>query len=87
MKDKCVMCGCESNYDISTDINLRYGYIEGMGQLCGTCYTGASRKQFVVDFRTVLDTPNDAELGEKIRRMYHEASGIVPPMQWESIDI
>jgi hypothetical protein len=87
MKERCVMCGYETNYDFSTHVDLRYGYVEGMGQLCNSCYTGSSRKQFTVDFRTVMDTPNDAELGEKIRRMYYESAEIAPPMQWESIDI
>ena len=33
-KDKCVMCGKETPYDITTNINLRVGYIEGGGQGC-----------------------------------------------------
>lgn len=32
--DKCVICGKESPYKISTHIDHRYGYVEGAGQGC-----------------------------------------------------
>jgi hypothetical protein len=32
--DKCVLCGKESPYTISTHIDLREGYVEGGGQGC-----------------------------------------------------
>jgi hypothetical protein len=32
--DKCVMCGKESPYLMSTHIDLRVGYVEGLGQTC-----------------------------------------------------
>lgn len=84
-KEKCVMCGNETQYDVSLNINLRYGYIEGMGQLCGSCYQGSSRASILVDHRTILDTPNDSELGMKVRRSYHELIDLKPPIGWESI--
>jgi hypothetical protein len=37
-KDKCVMCECETQYNRSTSIHLRYYYIEGCGQMCTKCY-------------------------------------------------
>lgn len=33
-KDKCLLCGKETPYYITTHINLRIGYIEGGGQGC-----------------------------------------------------
>lgn len=33
-QDKCVICGKESPYKISTHIDRRIGYIEGAGQGC-----------------------------------------------------
>lgn len=33
-KDKCVMCGKETPYFVTTHIDLRIGYIEGGGQGC-----------------------------------------------------
>lgn len=36
-KEKCVMCGTQTNYDVSTHIDMRVGYIEGVGQLCEEC--------------------------------------------------
>ena len=32
--DKCVICGQESPYLYSTHIDLRKGYVEGVGQCC-----------------------------------------------------
>jgi hypothetical protein len=32
--DKCVLCGKESPYFLSTHIDLRQGYVEGGGQGC-----------------------------------------------------
>lgn len=34
--DKCVVCGAESPYKVSTPVDVRYGYIEGAGQGCFT---------------------------------------------------
>jgi hypothetical protein len=30
MKDKCVICGKESPYDITTNVDYRIGYIDGV---------------------------------------------------------
>ena len=38
-KDKCVICGCETEYTKDTHINNRFGYVEGCGQCCRGCYT------------------------------------------------
>jgi len=38
MKDKCVICALETQYDISENINNRFYYVEGSGQLCEDCY-------------------------------------------------
>lgn len=35
--DKCVVCGEESPYKVSTPVDMRHGYIEGAGQLCSKC--------------------------------------------------
>ncbi len=32
--DKCMTCGLESPYTEDTHIDIRSGYIEGMGQFC-----------------------------------------------------
>ena len=34
--DKCVICGKESPYKVSTHIDMRLGYIQGAGQGCFT---------------------------------------------------
>ena len=38
MKDKCVSCGKETEYEKGTPVDFRMCYIEGAGQLCPKCY-------------------------------------------------
>ena len=71
--DTCVLCGNETPYTRSTHIDYRYGYVEGCGQLCKSCYDrGTERQQLLVPTDMVYNTPNDAELGAKVRKMYWE---------------
>ena len=37
-KEKCVICGKETDVYKDTHINFRDCYIEGAGQLCDKCY-------------------------------------------------
>jgi hypothetical protein len=38
MKDKCVICGRETPYNVDTHVDMREGYVEGQGQTCpGGC--------------------------------------------------
>lgn len=37
-KEKCVMCNTETNEYIHTNIDYRFYYVEGAGQLCKECY-------------------------------------------------
>jgi len=83
-KDKCIMCGGDTAYDFETHIDMRYGYIEGAGQLCHHCYTNQQLEVLYPENRitssldvvicvnedTIVSTPNDFELGEKVRQMY-----------------
>lgn len=39
MKDLCVRCGKETEYDIYTPIELRRFFVEGSGQLCPECWS------------------------------------------------
>ena len=73
MKDKCILCGVETAYDESTHIDMRVGYIEGAGQLCSKCYQkGTNRNHIMVPETLILNTPNDMELGNKVRQIYNE---------------
>ena len=38
MKEKCIICGIETEYDITENIHNRYFYVEGAGQTCENCY-------------------------------------------------
>lgn len=37
--DKCVVCGVETEEPKDRNIHMRYGYMEGAGQLCRVCAT------------------------------------------------
>jgi hypothetical protein len=71
--ETCIMCGCKTETLKTTHIDFRYGYVEGAGQLCRNCYLGEDRNLITIEGRTILDTPNDSELGEKVRRMYWDS--------------
>jgi len=70
--EECVQCSKQTTTLKTTHIDFRTGYVEGAGQLCWECYTGKSRNLITIDERTIIDTPNDAELGAKVRRQYYE---------------
>lgn len=75
------MCGAETPYDFETHIDMRVGYVEGAGQLCSKCYSATETatndhlQHFLVSVYTVKSTPNDAELGAKVRQAYWEIYG------------
>lgn len=72
--EECVVCGKETNVLTTAQIDYRYGYVEGVGQCCVECYQGTSRQLITISGRTILDTPNDAELGAKVRKTYYESN-------------
>ena len=38
MKDKCVICNTDTQYDEFDHIDFRNFYVEGAGQLCCECF-------------------------------------------------
>ena len=82
----CILCGKETNVDINTHIDYRYGYVEGAGQCCKQCYdkTYGPAEDYIatvmknrttlitISAEDILDTPNDMELGVKVRQKYWE---------------
>ena len=68
--ETCIMCSKETTTLKSTHIDFRTGYVEGAGQLCWECYMGKYRSLITIDERTIIDTPNDQELGAKVRKLY-----------------
>ena len=73
-KDHCILCGVETIYDESTHVDMRLGYIEGAGQLCPKCYeAGTYRNHILVPEWLVENTPNNQELGSKVRLLYFES--------------
>jgi hypothetical protein len=73
MKDLCVSCGAETAYEVSTHIDMRNAYVEGLGQLCSRCNTsGSNRNHILVPEATIINTPNNNDLGAKVREIYYE---------------
>ena len=90
-KDTCIMCVKETAYEFETHIDYRIGYVEGAGQLCHPCYTGIETVDdqysvsnimkrrttlLTISHEDVFNTPNDADLGELVRRKYWESLGM-----------
>lgn len=74
-KDNCVLCGAETPYDESVHIDYRHGYIEGAGQLCKACYDrGTKRTHITIPADVIYNTPNDQELGAKVRTIYNQST-------------
>jgi hypothetical protein len=70
--DNCVICGRETPYTIETHIDHRIGYIEGMGQLCLRCFEEKNDDDVIcIPKKVIMDTPNDFDLGEKIRKLIY----------------
>jgi hypothetical protein len=91
----CIQCGKETNVDINTHIDMRYGYVEGAGQCCVECYNRTNNIQddyitkimkqrttlITISAEDILNTPNDQELGAKVRQKYWEMTGETPEPQ------
>jgi hypothetical protein len=86
-KDKCVICGCETPYEESTHIDLRENYIVGIGQCCLNCLkpktseilnsmyekTILGQDVVIVNYKDIINRPNDSDLGNFVRRLYNTA--------------
>ena len=73
--ETCILCGKETTVDVNTHIDFRDGYVEGAGQLCIECYqkdNQSSRNHITIPENLIKDTPNDTELGAKIRQFYQD---------------
>lgn len=71
-KDLCIICGKETAYDFETHIDYRVGYVEGAGQLCFSCYNRDEPSTVKVPRDLIHNTPNDFELGGKVRQMHYD---------------
>ena len=73
--DNCVLCGKQTQYKTSTHIDMRTGYVEGVGQLCGICYSAgspSSREMIMIPKNLVEQHSNNMELGAAVRKFYWE---------------
>jgi hypothetical protein len=70
-KETCVMCGKETPYDINDHVDMRFGYVEGLGQTCKDCNRVHNINEVIIEVpgKLIRDTPNDQELGGKIRSL------------------
>ncbi len=69
--EKCVTCGKDTNVEITTHIDARVGYLEGVGQLCISCHLkDSNREHIVIPKQFINQYSNDMELGSKVREFY-----------------
>ena len=96
--ETCIMCGAKTDVLISTHIDMRHGYIEGAGQCCRDCYNRPATRDeddyivrvmrnrttlVTITAEDILDTPNDQELGAKVRqRLYEIQQEELPQSKW-----
>ena len=87
--ETCIMCGAKTDILISTHIDLRYGYVEGAGQCCKECFDKTNKTYddyasrvmknrttlVTISAEDILNTPNDQELGAKVRQAYWSIYG------------
>lgn len=67
----CVICGKKTNYRFNDHIDTRRGYVGGLGQLCSDCNQHTAEKEYItIPLSLIRDTPNDCELGERVRTVY-----------------
>lgn len=82
--DKCILCGEDTPYHFNDHIDMRVGYVEGAGQLCTKCLNKdekepaglgtpfPDRRLLLVEVDMIRRTPNDMELGAKVRQLFYE---------------
>ena len=74
--DNCISCGVETPYHRDVNIEYRSHYVEGAGQMCKGCWddlcsSGEDTIYFIPE-SMIKETPNDFELGQKVRSMYNQ---------------
>lgn len=82
MKDNCILCGKETQFNKNCDIKDRLYYIDGFGQLCDDCYEFYLNNVNYIETNTTTDdlyvkvsvskikeTLNDYELGVYVRSL------------------
>jgi hypothetical protein len=71
--EHCILCGVETSVKIGTHVDMRHGYIDGAGQLCLACWDkGNDRNMLAIPEHIIYNTPNNQELGAKVRQLYWE---------------
>lgn len=68
------MCGVDTPYDVSTHVDYRYNYVDGIGQMCGDCHRRGSglTEQILIPKEYINMFPNDMELGSAVRQFYNQ---------------
>ncbi len=54
VKEKCIFCKKDTEYNICKPIHMRYFYVEGCGQLCTACYISCFNTSTVDTFQNYL---------------------------------
>lgn len=76
LKDKCIICGDDSDYDFNAHVDTRLYYVEGAGQLCKFCWDSMGEpeddKYLKIPKHFIIKYSNDQELGRKIREYFYK---------------
>ena len=70
MKEKCIRCGRETEYEVSTPVTIRRYFIEGSGQLCEECYFT------IYPVAGALESMSDTNISQSVE---NESGGSEPP--------
>jgi RecJ-like exonuclease len=87
--ETCIICGELTDVLVNSHIDNRYGYVEGAGQCCRKCYdktnersddyvTNVMRRRttlVTIPAEEIYNTPNDFDLGVKVRQLYWNIFG------------
>jgi hypothetical protein len=77
--EKCLICGKDTPYRFNDHIDIRIGYVEGAGQGCyqsQICNEEPNKQLITISEELIYSTPNDQELGNKVRKIYWNSKKI-----------
>lgn len=83
MKDVCVICATETNYDELDHIDKRYFYVEGAGQLCSNCYSDT----LIESVSQSVHPAEDYDLKQKILNILEEIHNDRSQINFDSFSV
>ena len=69
-KELCIRCGKETEYDVSTPVDMRQFYAEGSGQLCKECWWELYEQQHDLSIPTIVETEKSDGFQDNLTTLY-----------------